>query len=644
MNTLSTDPVDCFRLLIRPAPDVRENLAGYLLRVAELNCLRHMQELREFLGTHATYPSQPSLIPQFGIYDLARLGKELNIPVSRLDTIVQPLNVRVGKFRKFRHQGKLWPLEMLRDKHRAWCPLCLKEAHIQQASWDWRLQSACSRHKVILVEHCPSCQRHVSWRYSTLQQCVCGYPLAEAPVVPACPAWQSITVSDLPPHQLMRYLTLVLLALEGELLDLAPLAVSSHEQIHQATLGIAEAQLQAATPFQDAVIVQVEKRHMAYPSLGPRHAVACLLIGLGLEPSFDAELASIASYWLHTKSLLPVVNNYSPEDEIPALPMPIVATTLNVSSHIIKTLLRKEILMYSANNELALRKRIDKQEVIDGKSLARLLHRLSNINEPVLNGKAVQFDHYGIDYARRLDLLLDIDEQYTRVIAFNPVDGLPSLSLCKTLITVDQNESLLSIRKAAEFLGIYPDAVYRLIKANFLTAKALAKRQACIDIKDLSEFRETYVFTHEIAQKLMCNPTNLADRIISIGILPVHGPAIDGGLTYAFRRKDITDDVLQKISLAETYQSRAGRRKKRRQQNDDQFGASQGMLTTKELSKTTGISAIRIRHEAKYGCLSEVVTHAGPNGKNFQFHTSAIGILRLFAESKNWPIRERYEK
>lgn len=644
MNTLSTDPADCFRLLIRPAPDVRENLAGYLLRVAELNCLRHVQELREFLGTYATYPSQPSLIPQFGIYDLALLGKELNIPVSSLDNLVQPLDVRVGKFRKFRHQGKLWPLEMLRDKHRAWCPLCLKEAHIQQASWDWRLQTACAKHSVLLVEHCPSCQRHVSWRYSSLRQCVCGYPLADAPTLPADPAWKPIPVNELLPHQLMRYVTLVLLALEGELPDLTRLAAVGHVQMHQATLDVTDNQLQSAPSFQCAVINQLEKRYMAYPTLGPRHAAASLLLGLGLDANFDAELTSIASHWLHTKRPTLGVNSYSPEDEVPALPMATVAITLNVSSHIIKMLLRKEVLTYAPNNCLAHRRRIDKQEIIDGKSLAMLLHRLSHLSELVPNGKVVRFDHYGIDHAKRLDLLLDIDRQYTRIIAFNPAEGLPSLAICKTLTTVGENDNLLSVRRAAEFLDIYPDAVYRLIKAKLLTAKALAKRQACIEIKDLAEFRGKYVFTHEIARQLMCNPTNLADRIISIGIIPVHGPAIDSGLTYAFRRKDITDDVLKKIKLAENYQSRAGRGRKCIQQTEGHLSTSQKMLTTKELSTITGISTIRIRHEAKHGCLSEAVTHIIPDGKNLLFHTRAVSILRMLSKSKNWSIKERFEK
>ncbi len=644
MNTLSTDPADCFRLLIRPAPDIREGLAGYLLRVAEVNCLRHVQELREFLGAYTTYPSPPSLIPQFGIYDLELLSKELNLPASRLAAIAKPLDVRVGKFRKFRHKGKLWPLGMLREKHRAWCPLCLKEAHIQQASWDWRLQTACPRHRVLLIDRCQACQRQVSWRCSSLQHCICGYPLADAPTLPADPAWKPIAVNDLPPNQLMRYLTLVLLVLEGGQPDLARLAAVDNEQVHRATLSVTNALLQSAAAFQRAVINRVEKRYIAYPSLGPRYAVASLLHGLGLGANFDAKLESIANHWLLTVHLMPVVNNYSPDDEVPALPIATVATTLNVSSHITKTLLRKEILTYAADNYLAHRKRIDKQEVIDGKSVARFLHRLSRLSEPVQNGKIVRFDHYGIDHAKRLDLLTDIDGQYTRITAFDPALGLPSLSLCKMLKTVGENESLLSIRKAAEFLEIYPDAVYRLIKANILKTKALTKRQAGIEIKHLAEFRETYIFTHEIARKIMCNPTNLADRIISIGIFPIHGPAVDGGLIYAFRRKDITNEALQKINIAEAYQSRTGRGRKVIKQVNSNLSASQEMLTTIELSTITGISTTRIRHEAKYGCLSETVTNTVPDGKDFQFHIRAIGILRILSESQKWSIKERHKK
>lgn len=641
MNTLSPNPADCFRLLIRPSPDPRESLAGYLLRVAEVNCLRHVQELREFLGTYTTYPSPPSLIPQFGIYDLELLGKELNLPASHLAAIAKPLDVRVRKFRKFRHQGKLWPLGMLRDKHRAWCPLCLKEAHIQQASWDWRLQTACPRHRVLLVDRCHSCQRHVSWRCSSLRHCVCGYQLADAPTLPVDPAWQPIAVNDLPPNQLMRYLTLVLLVLKGGQPDLARLTAADNEQVHQATLGVTNSLLQSAAAFQRAVINLIEKRYMAYPTLGPRYAVASLLNGLGLAANFDAELASIASHWLYTAPPMPAVNNYSPDDEVPALPMATVATTLNVSSHIIKTLLRKEILTYVTDNYLAHRRRIDKQEVIDGKSLARLLHRLSRLNEPVQNGKIIRFDHYGIDHAKRLDLLTDIDGQYTRITAFNPALGLPSLSLCKMLKTIEENDSLLSVRKAAEFLEIYPDAISRLIKVKLLTARALTKRQVCIEIKDLVEFRETYIFTHEIARQLMCNPTNIADRIISIGILPVHGPVIDGGLTYAFRRKDITNEVLQQINIAKTYQSRAGRGRKTIKQTNTQLDTDQNMLTTIELSAATGISTARIRHEAKHGCLSETVTNMAPGGNGFKFHSRAIGILRLLSESQKWSIKER---
>lgn len=644
MNTLSPNPADCFRLLIRPSPDPRESLAGYLLRVAEVNCLRHVQELREFLGTYTTYPSPPSLVPQFGIYDLELLGKELNLSASHLASIAKPLDVRVGKFRKFRHQEKLWPLAMLRDKHRAWCPLCLKEAHIQQASWEWRLQTACPIHRVLLVDRCHSCQRHVSWRCSSLRHCVCGYPLADAPTLPVDPAWQPIAVNDLPPNQLMRYLTLVLLVLKGGQPDLAHLIAADNEQVHKATLGITNSQLQSAAAFQRAVINLIEKRYMASPTLGPRYAVASFLYGLGLCSNFDAKLESIANHWLHTALLIPVVNNYLPDDEAPALSIATAATTLNVSSHIIKTLLRKEILTYVSDSYLAQRKRIDKQEVIDGRSLARLLHRLSILNETIPNGKIVRFDHYGIDYAKRLDLLNEIDGNYIRTVTFNFTIGLPSLTLSKALRTTGEKNSSLSIQKSAEFLEIYPDAIYRLIKANLLTARGLDKRRACIEIDELAKFRESYIFTHEIARKLMCNPTNIADRIISIGIIPIHGPAIDGGLTYIFRRNDITDEALLKINDCSTYTSRTGRGRKIIKPKTAHTDTNQDIFTTLELSLKTGISIATIQHEAKYGCLLEAVIGMTSSKKAFQFHSRAIGILALLSESHRWTIKKRKPK
>lgn len=183
-------------LLFRPKPVASENLAGYLLRLAELNHLHHTQEFLDFLGQKPESHFQPPLTPQLGVYSLARLSTSLELPVSILAEMSRPIDVRVGKHRKFFYQGLAWPIELLRYRYRAWCPGCLAEQSVHLSCWDWQLTTHCCKHHVLLIDRCPECGKRVSWRRASLSYCSCGFSLATAPTSSINP---NDSVIDIPP-------------------------------------------------------------------------------------------------------------------------------------------------------------------------------------------------------------------------------------------------------------------------------------------------------------------------------------------------------------------------------------------------------------------------------------------------------------
>ncbi|RZT91733.1 TniQ protein [Advenella incenata] len=76
------------------------------------------------------------------------------------------------------------------------CPLCLLEAGFAQAVWELSLVTACPRHCIRLLDHCPKCFRKLTWRRPNLLECNCGKSLADSDLELASKAelWLSSTV------------------------------------------------------------------------------------------------------------------------------------------------------------------------------------------------------------------------------------------------------------------------------------------------------------------------------------------------------------------------------------------------------------------------------------------------------------------
>lgn len=148
---LSSDP----DLLLRPMPGRNEGPQGYLLRLAEENCMS-LHELKQ-LGVRY----EPVWLARNRLLPDEALDPDLHLHVRRMCQLVQD-------------KGRVW-----NQRHARFCPLCLAEEPAWRASWELLFHDCCSHHGVWLVDQCSSCAETVSWKRDHLLRCQCGSDLRQ---------------------------------------------------------------------------------------------------------------------------------------------------------------------------------------------------------------------------------------------------------------------------------------------------------------------------------------------------------------------------------------------------------------------------------------------------------------------------------
>lgn len=142
-------------LLVRPTPVRTEGPQGYLLRLAEANCLSLYELKQQGARYEADWLQHNHLLPS------EALDPDLHRHVHRMAQLVQD-------------KGRVWNRKQAR-----FCPQCLVEAPVWRASWEVLFHDACPHHGVWLVDQCTSCGQPVSWRREHLLRCSCGADLRQ---------------------------------------------------------------------------------------------------------------------------------------------------------------------------------------------------------------------------------------------------------------------------------------------------------------------------------------------------------------------------------------------------------------------------------------------------------------------------------
>lgn len=159
-NPMLTPPNDP-ELLVRPAPSRQEGPRGYLLRLAEANCMSAVE------------------LENCGIqYDSASLSRHQLLPAQALDP---DLHAHVGRIDHLvKQKGRIWNTKYVR-----FCPHCLAEDPTWRAGWEILFHDVCPRHGVWLVDQCGSCGKPVKWNRDSLLRCQCGSDLRQEKASPA---------------------------------------------------------------------------------------------------------------------------------------------------------------------------------------------------------------------------------------------------------------------------------------------------------------------------------------------------------------------------------------------------------------------------------------------------------------------------
>lgn len=157
-------------LVVTPKYKVGESAAGYLLRLSESNGYESPGFLLEYTGLTESQARN--------VYFSADTFHQLlggDVKKHEKSTYKKLNRSKKGKqISVLGHQISTTDLDV---KHPKICPECIKEKGYIDMFWDFKLALACPHHNILLVDHCPSCNKPLMWNRKGLSVCKCGYDL-----------------------------------------------------------------------------------------------------------------------------------------------------------------------------------------------------------------------------------------------------------------------------------------------------------------------------------------------------------------------------------------------------------------------------------------------------------------------------------
>lgn len=142
-------------LLVRPFPGRYEGPRGYLLHLAEANCMTPAELSRLGIRYEPGCFVRQHLLPELA------LDQDLHAHVVRITNLLET-------------KGRIW-----NQRYARFCPHCLIEDPTWRAGWELYFHDVCPRHGVWLVDLCSSCGQSVRWNRESLLRCQCGSDLRQ---------------------------------------------------------------------------------------------------------------------------------------------------------------------------------------------------------------------------------------------------------------------------------------------------------------------------------------------------------------------------------------------------------------------------------------------------------------------------------
>lgn len=395
----------------------------------------------------------------------------------------------------------------LRNSELPICVECLEANVLPPKYFDHRLTYYCQRHGSLLIVRCPSCSQPLTWMRPGIGLCRCGFDLRRAK--PSKASWSSW----------LRQQDSALLS-----------ALTSNDHVHCAA-DVAEA-LTTTLTFCGRDINEIDIHMMTAMALrsvsGAASSIADVIVSHeGLSgPALHARLALWPLLAVSDNLGRAIVNEVL--DEV-LRRTSTIRVGINWRSFTIPSAAAAEVLGLSYHAMIRMHATSMKYEHVPG---TRRQVDPDWINRLLLEGADLTVRH-GRPRAPILDEDGDPNAPYT-------------------------------IAQAAELCRVHPETIRFAIHRGFLDADGVSdtcRARYLISRATMETFNERYVFAGPLAHDYSAGRTSFAERLMARGATPVSGPTVDGGLGYAFARKDLVGIPLHELKNDKRYPTRTGRAK-----------------------------------------------------------------------------------
>lgn len=442
------------------------------------------------------------------------------------------------------YAGMAVPEVFFREDGTVFCPRCLSEALYWRRSWVFRPTSICLKHQRLLLDRCGHCGSTLSPARASLHQCNhCQGDLRHLP---------SPTVLGAPFMALELMLDLqdevslrqVLLFWQAWL----ALNIEEESPLHSwQALQAALAWFINDKKVVDRAVARITARcHQQHPRL----QLLPFLLG-------DKSMQTFAAAVL--ERVKPVVGSRSQGLGPKALTQREAAAVLEISSFQLKALIAS----------------------------GRLNLPASNTRQPKIPIAQIE----------------DCLDQQLRLNA-KPSALTPE----STLIASEQ--TWLDVTAIAKRLNVHSQIVRSLFQNGWLKGEIQRLHQAkkiAAPEDEVLIFEQRFILVGTLARQWRTNPTNLREKLQTLGIQPIAGPGIDALATSLFRREALVHLTRDDLLAIKRYPTRTGRRRK----DAPSVPAGDGMPLP-EVASLLGIQPVDVRYLLQKGILQRTTTAYQP--------------------------------
>ena len=217
--------------------------------------------------------------------------------------------------------------------------------------------------------------------------------------------------------------------------------------------------------------------------------------------------------------------------------------------------------------------------------------------------------------AKKLCILL---EQAAGLIlpAEQPYTSPPSTQDCRIYLTIEE---------AAIRLGVYPDAVRSAYLRGFMQTGAMkgAHGRVLLQVATVDHFSENFVFVGQLATELGLPRTTLSAKLLHLGVTPISGPNLDGGLITVYRRKDVDNEIQSSLQNIAHYKSNAGRKP-----------VGSASFTEEDSTSSTDTARVLgvVLHDLKHLERQGLITRANNQKAGRHFTNSSVATAKAMLE------------